>query len=243
MKKLFKILVPLVLVILIGNQNKIKTFFNSEETRKELDLVSIEEPNIEIGTKAANKDSIDELNHRARTKRPKTDYLVNDFLYRWDQKLLDWVRVNSSEKMLCQEQSLNSKSLGTTKNSAKAIEIDWEFLQNIRYQLKYFQKIEMESFAPVFSQALKEIDGKKVIIEGYVIPVDAEGDLLALSANSFSSCFFCGNASPSSVMSLYLKKKKSFKTDAYKKFQGVLNLNYNDPEEFYYILKEVVPII
>ncbi len=242
MKKLFKILVPLVLVILIGNQNKIKTFFNSEETRKELDVVNIEEPNIEVGTKAANKDSIDELNHRARTTRPKTDYLVNDLLYRWDQKLLDWVTVEPSEKMLCQEPNPNSTSIGTTTNGAKPIEIDWKFLQNIQYRLKYFQKIEMESFSPVFSQALKEMDGKKVIIEGYIIPIDAEGEFLALSANSFSSCFFCGNAGPSSVMSLYLKKKKYFKTDTYKKFQGILTLNYNNPEEFYYILKEVVPI-
>jgi hypothetical protein len=100
----------------------------------------------------------------------------------------------------------------------------------------------MKIYAPVFPDGLKAIDGKQVIIEGFVIPFDEKGDILALSANPYAACFFCGKASPASVLSLYVKKKKRYKMDDFRKFKGVLHLNADDPEEYYYILRNAVPI-
>ena len=34
------------------------------------------------------------------------------------------------------------------------------------------------------------------------------------------------------------KNKKTYKIDDFKKFKGTLHLNYDDPNEFYYILKD-----
>jgi len=124
----------------------------------------------------------------------------------------------------------------------KPIAINWKLLIDIEYKLKYYEAFGMEIDTPVFTDALKVLDGKEVIIKGYVIPIDESSNLLALSANPYSSCFFCGEASPASVMSMKLKKKKRYKMDASIKFQGVLKLNYDDPEDFYYILENAVSV-
>ena len=97
----------------------------------------------------------------------------------------------------------------------------------------------MTIYAPVFSKELLALHKKKVIITGFVIPFDLEENLLALSRNPYASCFFCGQASPASVVSLYLKNKdKRYKTDDYKTFSGTLYLNEDDPADFYYILRD-----
>ncbi|MEO1516855.1 MAG: DUF3299 domain-containing protein [Bacteroidota bacterium] len=119
------------------------------------------------------------------------------------------------------------------------VEIGWKLLIDIDYEPKYFEEVEMELYAPIFSEAVKAMDRKEVLIKGYVIPLDAKGELYALSANPYASCFFCGQASPASVISLQLKNKGDrYKTDDLKRFRGVLVLNYDDPNQFCYILKE-----
>lgn len=130
----------------------------------------------------------------------------------------------------------------TININQKPITIDWKLLMDIEYKLEYNEAFEMEIYNPIFTDALKGIDGKEVIIKGYVIPIDDSGNLLALSANPYASCFFCGNASPASVIGMNLKKKKRYKMDASIKFQGVLKLNYDDPEEFYYVLENAVSV-
>lgn len=119
------------------------------------------------------------------------------------------------------------------------IEIDWQVLLDIDYELRYYKEFDMEMYDPVFSKAVEALDGKEVVIEGYVIPFEVEEELLTLSFNPYASCFFCGNASPASVISLYLKEKdQRYKTDDFKKFSGTLYLNHDDPNEFYYILRD-----
>ncbi|MEM8582637.1 MAG: hypothetical protein AAGF87_00140 [Bacteroidota bacterium] len=125
--------------------------------------------------------------------------------------------------------------------SAKPVEIRWDFLTNIEYELKYFEELEMEIYVPVFTDEHKALDGQEVLIEGYVIPFDLDGEFLSLSANPYASCFFCGQASPASVISLYLKSDRvRYSVDDFKKFRGTLHLNYDDPNEFYYILRDAV---
>lgn len=127
----------------------------------------------------------------------------------------------------------------TMSDASDPIKINWGMLMDIDYELRYFEEVEMEIYAPVFPSEVKEYDGKVVELQGYVIPFDEEANLVALSYNPFAACFFCGNASPASVISLHLKeKKKRYKVDAFKKFKGTLQLNSDDPNEFYYILKD-----
>ena len=178
---------------------------------------------------------------RVEKALPKGDYLVNDSLYRWDEIHLEWVSVKPAPKAVSPISKPIFAALAATNPNNKPIKIDWDLLMEIEYNLKYYQAFEMKIYAPVFTESLIALDGKEVIIEGFVIPLDENGELVALSANPFASCFFCGKASPASVISLYLKKKKLYKIDDFRKFRGTLKLNYNDPEEYYYILEDAVP--
>lgn len=128
-------------------------------------------------------------------------------------------------------------------DDSEPIVIDWQVLMAIDYEPRYFEELDMEIYSPVFSEEVKKLHGKTVIIEGFVIPFYEEDDFLSLSMNPYASCFFCGNASPASVLSLYLKKgSRRYKIDDYKKFKGTLLLNQDDPDDFYYILRDAVQV-
>ena len=117
--------------------------------------------------------------------------------------------------------------------------LTWKTMENIKFEKKYYKEIDGEMLAPIFTEDIKKLDGKEIQVEGYVIPVDEKGRYCALSANPYASCFFCGKAGPASVMTIKFKKKnKTFKTDDYIQFKGTLELNYNDINDFYYILNE-----
>ena len=119
------------------------------------------------------------------------------------------------------------------------IVVNWELLVDIESKPHFYKELGMEAPAPQFRQMQKDLDGKEVIIKGFVIPIDELGITLALSKYPFANCFFCGKASPASVMGLYPKKiGKRYKIDDFISFRGTLHLNYDDPYEFFYVLKD-----
>ena len=82
-------------------------------------------------------------------------------------------------------------------------------------------------------------------IKGYLIPIDETGDenILVLSANPYSSCFFCGGAGQESVMDVLLKdKSQKFQTDQLVTFEGKLKLNNSDLYFVNYILEGAVVV-
>lgn len=121
--------------------------------------------------------------------------------------------------------------------------ITWKTLEGIGYSEKYVAKLEEKFKFPIFTSHLKSLDGKPVEVQGYLIPFDPTGKEIALSANPYAACFFCGKAGPASIIILKMKvPNKKVKTDMYKSVKGTLKLNYDDPEEFYYILENAVII-
>ena len=167
-----------------------------------------------------------------------------DTIYEWNEYKNDWVAVG----LLNQQHdfpALNHQIVQARfPQETIPIKVDWEMLTKIQYHRKYFESMKMDLFAPVFPPNLKDLDGKMISIEGFVIPIDRSGDILALSANPYASCFFCGKASPASVLTLQLKKSgKRYKMDAFLSFSGKLRLNYDDPGQFYYILEEATEIL
>ncbi len=163
------------------------------------------------------------------------NYVVKNTFYVDNEKIAGWG--NRGHEKTTQEKEVNSVYHGSL--TSEPIEIEWQVLIDINYQLTYFQELETEMYSPVFSEAVKALDSKEILIEGFVIPFDEVSDTVALSANPMASCFFCGRASPASVMSMYLRdKSKRFKVDDFKKFRGKLHLNYDDPNEYYYVLRD-----
>lgn len=121
--------------------------------------------------------------------------------------------------------------------------IDWKLLSKVDFKDHYFEDYEAWYLLPVFSDAVKKLDGQKIIIKGYVIPLDVEGGEYALSAYPFSACFFCGGAGPETVMSLkFTEKQKRLETDDFISFTGTLKLNATDFDSFNYILENAKPL-
>jgi len=133
---------------------------------------------------------------------------------------------------------LFSASITSLSAQINSKEIDWKFLSKVDFVDKYYEEYEAWYLFPEFSDPIKKLDGKKVKIKGYVIPLDVEDNLYALSAYPFSSCFFCGGAGPESVMSLKFKgKPRHFDTDDVATFEGTLHLNTTDLDTFNYVLQ------
>lgn len=163
--------------------------------------------------------------------------LMSDSIFSWEESIYDFVAVRRYNPL--RDEGNPFVKLAASSDVQTPIKVTWRTLTRIEYILKYFEEISMEMYAPVFSDTLKKLDGKLVEVEGFVIPFEETGTEIALSANPFASCFFCGKGSPASVMSMKLAKPgKKYKMDAFLKFTGRLRLNYNNPNEFYYILEK-----
>lgn len=123
--------------------------------------------------------------------------------------------------------------------SQDVVRITWKTLQDVTFTEKYYKEAEAWFLFPNFGQSLRNLNGKIVEIKGYVIPIDAENGMYALSAFPFSSCYFCGGAGPESVMSLKLKKgHRRYRTDDVVTFRGRFELNDKDINDFNYILRQ-----
>ena len=117
--------------------------------------------------------------------------------------------------------------------------VSWKTLEVVKYTKKWNADEGMYVLYPEFGASVKALEGKDIFISGYVIPIDYSGNIYVLSANPYSSCFFCGGGGPETVMSLKFKSgTKKFQTDDRVSFKGILKLNSLDIYEMNYILKE-----
>lgn len=136
---------------------------------------------------------------------------------------------------------ITSSALWAQEKTAKLI--DWKFLAKVTFKDQYYPDLEAWYVKPVFPESIRKVDGKRIIIKGYIIPLDVQGGIYALSAYPFSACFFCGGAGPESVMSLkFDEPPRKFKTDDVVTLSGFLKLNDSDVDDFSYILQEAEEI-
>jgi hypothetical protein len=128
------------------------------------------------------------------------------------------------------------------KTNAQTV-ITWELLKDINFQEVWSEEFNAVYMVPKFGSKVKSLDGKKIQIRGYVIPVDILADYYVLSANPYSSCFFCGQAGPESVMEIQLSKQyDGLRMDKIITVQGKLRLNADDILQLTYILEDVIII-
>ena len=120
------------------------------------------------------------------------------------------------------------------------VKITWESLRDVTFKKKWYPEESVYMLYPTFGPNLAKLNGKEVLLTGYVLPIDIESNLYALSAFPFSACFFCGGAGPESVVSLKFKSNtRKFKTDERHTFRGKMRLNADDIYELNYILENV----
>lgn len=95
-------------------------------------------------------------------------------------------------------------------------------------------------YEPQFPSWLDKYQNQEIVIQGYLVPVDVEGNQYALSRYAFSSCFFCGNAEPNTVVELVFKERPdNLITDQFVVVKGILIFNSNDPFRLFFILQQV----
>jgi hypothetical protein len=122
-----------------------------------------------------------------------------------------------------------------------AAKSSWTDLMDITFKDVYLESDDMYGYYPLLKEKQKQLDGQRIAITGYIIPIDVEQNQYVLSAFPFSACFFCGNAGPESVMAIYFKSNdRTFATDERLTLEGQLHLNDTDVDELIYVLKDAV---
>lgn len=115
--------------------------------------------------------------------------------------------------------------------------ITWLILNDLEYKEAKHDEYGTV-YLPQFSKKVKKYANKKVIIKGYLVPVDK--NTWALSKNTYAACFFCGKAGPETVMGLTFKGDPGkLKMDANATVTGKFVLNGTDVDDWMYSLIDV----
>lgn len=130
---------------------------------------------------------------------------------------------------------------GFTAVHIAPIAINWKTLADVTFEDKHYPEFDQYLPYPTFGSSIKALENKEVSIEGYIIPIEPERYIL--SQNPFASCFFCGGAGPETVLELELTSyEKTYYTDQYLHFKGILKLNITDIDKLNYILEQASEI-
>ena len=94
-------------------------------------------------------------------------------------------------------------------------------------------------YKPQFPSWLDRYQNQEIVIQGYLVPIDVEGNQYALSRYAFTSCFFCGNAEPNTVVELiFTDRPDNLITDQFVVVKGLLMFNSEDPFRLFFILQQ-----
>lgn len=115
----------------------------------------------------------------------------------------------------------------------------WNVLADIKYGMRYDEDLEYDVEYPIFADKIKALEGKEVLVKGYMVPLDElmGQNFFVLSAFPYNMCFFCGGAGPETVMEVNTIKEIEF-TEKPILIKGVLELNQFDYNHMMYILNE-----
>lgn len=118
--------------------------------------------------------------------------------------------------------------------------ITWELLKDVTFVEVWSEEFQAVYQVPKFGTKVKSLNNKKIQIRGYLIPVDVLADYYVLSAFPYSSCFFCGQAGPESVIEIqFAKQYTGLRMDKIITVRGTLRLNADDILQLNYILEDV----
>jgi hypothetical protein len=117
--------------------------------------------------------------------------------------------------------------------------ITWDDLTDVEFKEEYVKKVDAYYLFPNFGPKVRDLDGKELIISGYMLVLDATGEFYVLSKGPFASCFFCGMAGPETIIEVQFKNKnhRRFKMDDRVTIKGRFKLNKNDIEHCNYIIE------
>lgn len=91
---------------------------------------------------------------------------------------------------------------------------------------------------PIFSDAVRAMQGKVVTLPGYMMPFEngIKGNHFMLSSLPINACFFCGVGGPETVVEVFALKPMTY-TEKPIEVKGKLMLNERNPDQMIYILE------
>ncbi len=116
--------------------------------------------------------------------------------------------------------------------------LSWEQLTDVVFTKKFSPELGIELLEASFGESVKALEGKEIIIKGYIIPLDPLGTQYVISRNPMASCFFCGGSGPETVAELRLHPNsfRRYVTDEVLSFKGTLLLNEKNSESLNYVI-------
>ena len=119
----------------------------------------------------------------------------------------------------------------------------WKTLAKITFKKEYSEIMGFKVDVPVFSEEVKKLEGKDIIVRGYIIPVEGykSHKEFVFSAFPYNMCFFCGGAGPETVMEVYAKRPVEYSAQAVT-LKGKLMLNDDDINRLMYAIMDAVLI-
>jgi hypothetical protein len=134
---------------------------------------------------------------------------------------------------------LSQNLLAQEKNIYKGFpSLVWPKLYDISYKKATDDLGEFDK--PMFSTAVRSIEGKSIVLPGYMVPFKdglSKGSVFILTSLPLNACFFCGVGGPETVIEVRLNKTISY-TEKGIEVKGVLKLNDSDPDQMIYILED-----
>lgn len=117
----------------------------------------------------------------------------------------------------------------------------WKKLSKITYKQEYNELFGFKVDIPVFSDQIKEMEGKEIEVKGYIIPIEGykSHKEFMFSAFPYNMCFFCGGAGPETVMEVTASEPIEYSAEQIR-IKGKLVLNDDDINRMMYILEDVV---
>ncbi len=115
----------------------------------------------------------------------------------------------------------------------------WPALAKVSYKKEYDDLLGIKVDKPVFSTDIKQLEGKVISLRGYIIPTDGfkSHTEFVFSAFPYSSCFFCGQAGPETVVEIKARKPIPYTSEPIA-IQGRLRLNAQDVNRLMYMLED-----
>ena len=113
----------------------------------------------------------------------------------------------------------------------------WKTLSKITYRKQFDELLGFKIDIPVFSDDVKALEGKEIVVKGYIIPTEGykSHTEFVFSAFPYNMCFFCGGAGPETVMEVLSKDAVKYTAEAVT-LRGKLQTNSDDINRLIYML-------
>jgi uncharacterized membrane protein YcgQ (UPF0703/DUF1980 family) len=130
--------------------------------------------------------------------------------------------------------------VGTSLYSQKTN--SWDLFAKTKFESKYNEELAEYVFYPKFTDDLKSLEGKEIILEGFYVPfAPEEGNYIILSKFPMSQCYFCGGGGPESITEVTFKDGRTrFQVDDLVTVKGKLKLNIDDMDHLNFIIVDAV---